>query len=235
MISYAWVFYDHGLEAIKMTNQTSDKRNFTPRMLLHDIQALKNRSRMVERLKYTLPGIALVALLILIGWPQVQKWAYVQQPTLAQTTLLPKTNNTATRPEYKSTDEKNQPFTITADHGVETSLDEIDLTNPKMEMQLKSGGVVTLTSHSGKLNKLTNQMHLSGLVTLTHSQGYLLQTAQAWIDCNRGSAHGNSPIWGNGPAGSIEAKGFRLADQGTRVSFIGGTQLLLSSKGRKNE
>ncbi len=218
-----------------MTDQTSDKRNFTPRTMLLDIQALKGRSRMVERLKYSLPGAALLALLVLIGWPQAQKWLYAQQPTLAQTTLAPKTNNTATRPEYKSTDEKNQPYTITADHGVEISLEEIDLTNPKLVMQLKSGGMVTLTSNSGKLNKATNQMHLTGSVILTHSQGYSLETAQAWIDCNQGSAHGDSPIWGSGPAGSIEAKGFRLAERGTTVSFIGGSQLLLVSGGKKEE
>jgi lipopolysaccharide export system protein LptC len=95
--------------------------------------------------------------------------------------------------------------------------------------------MVTLTSNSGKLNKTTNQMHLTGSVILTHSQGYSLETAQAWIDCNQGSAHGDSPIWGSGPAGSIEAKGFRLAERGTKVSFIGGSQLLLVSGGKKEE
>lgn len=217
-----------------MTGQTHNTRNFNPRTMLHDIQALKGRSRRIERLKYSLPGAALVALLILIGWPQVQKWVYTK-PTLAQTAHVPKTNNTATHPEYKSTDDKNQPYTITADHGVETSLEQIDLKNPKMEMHLKSGGVVTLTSNSGKLNKVTNQMHLIGNVTLTHSHGYVIETAQAWIDCNRGSAYSNSPIWGNGPAGTIEAKGFRLAEQGTQVTFIGGAQLLLMSGKDKKE
>lgn len=212
-----------------MTDQDPKKRHFTPRAMLHDIHALKVRSRMIERLKYTLPGIALAALVILIGWPQAQKWIYAQQPTLAQTTSVPKTNNTATRPEFKSTDEKNQPYTITADHGIELSAEEVDLTYPRFEIQLKSGGYVVLTSNSGRLNKVTNHMHLEGNVILSHSQGYFLETAQAWIDCNRGSAHGNSHIWGNGPAGSIEAQGFRLADQGTKVSFIGGTQLLLKT------
>lgn len=218
-----------------MTPQTPDRHNFTPRVMLHDIQALKDRSRMIERLKYSLPGVALVALLILVAWPQVQKWMYKQPPTLAQTTLVPQTNNTATHPEYKSTDDKNQPYTITADHGVETSLEEIDLTRPKMVMNLKSGEVVTLTSASGKLNKVTNKMHLVGNVTLTHSQGYALETAQAWIDCDQGSAFSNSPIWGNGPTGAIEAKGFRLAERGAKVSFIGGTQLLIMPGGGKKE
>ena len=186
---------------------------------------------MIERLKYSLPGLALVALLVLIGWPQVQKWLYQPQPTLAQTTQTPQTNNTATRPEYKGSDEKNQPYTITADQGIETSLEEIDLTHPKMVMNLKSGEVVTLTSTSGKLNKTTNEMHLVGKVTLTHSQGYTLETDQAWINCNEGSAHSDSPIWGNGPAGAIQAKGFRLTERGNKVTFIGGTQLLLMSGG----
>lgn len=214
-----------------MTSHLPNKRNFTPRMLLHDIHALKNRSRMVERLKYSLPGLALVALLVLIGWPQVQRWTYQQQPTLAETTLAPQTNNTATHPEFKGSDEKNQPYTITADHGIETSVEEIHLTHPKMVMNLKSGDVVTLTSTSGNLNKATNEMYLVGSVTLTHSQGYALETTEAWINCNEGRAHSDSPIWGNGPAGAIQAKGFRLAERGNKVSFIGGTQLLLVTGG----
>ena len=140
-----------------------------------------------------------------------------------------RTNNTATNPEYKSSDDKNQPYTITADHGRETSPEIIDLTNPKMVMSLTTGEVVTLTSATGRLNKVTNKMHLVGKVTLTHSQGYALETAQAWIDCNQGSAYGNNCISGNGPAGAISAEGFRLAERGTKVSFIGGTQLLLTS------
>jgi len=216
-----------------MTSRPPNKRNFAPRILLHDIQILKNRSRMVEWLKYGLPSLALVALLVLIGWPQVQRWAYRQEPTLAETTLTPQTNNTATNPEYKGSDEKNQPYTITADQGTEISLEEIHLTHPKMVMNLKSGDVVTLTSTSGNLNKATNTMHLVGKVTLNHSQGYALETAEAWINCNEGSAHGDSPIEGNGPTGAIQAKGFRLAERGNKVSFIGGTQLLLVTGGGK--
>lgn len=214
-----------------MTPHQPNKRNFTPRTLLHDIQALKSRSRKVERLKYSLPGLALVALLVLIGWPQVQLWVYQQQPTLAQTTLAPKTNNTATRPEYKGTDEKNQPYTITADHGIETSFEEIHLAHPKMVMNLKSGDIITLTSTTGNLNKTTNIVHLVGSVTLNHSKGYALETDQAWVNFNEGSAHSNSPISGNGPAGAISAKGFHLAERGNIVSFIGGSQLFLVSGG----
>lgn len=213
-----------------MTSAPPNKRNFAPRMLLHDIHALKSRSRRVGRLKYSLPGLALVALLVLIGWPQVQRWVYQQQPSLAERTLTPQ-NNTASRPEFRGSDEKNQPYTITADHGVETSSDEIELTYPKMVMNLKSGDVVTLTSNSGKLNKATNKMHLIGVVTLTHSKGYALETAEAWINYNEGSAYSDSSIWGNGPTGAIQAKGFRLAERGNKVSFIGGTQLLLVTGG----
>jgi lipopolysaccharide export system protein LptC len=218
-----------------MTSQTPDRHNFKPRIMLHDIQALKDRSRTIERLKYSLPGLALVALIILVAWPQVQKWVYQQEPALTQTTFAHPTNNTATRPEYKSTDNKNQPYTITADRGVEMSLEEIGLTYPKMVMSLKSGDMVTLTSNSGTLNKATNTMHLVGNVTLTHSQGYALETGQAWIDCNQGSAFSNNPIWGNGPAGAIEAKGFRLTERGAKISFIGGMQLLVKAGGETKE
>jgi lipopolysaccharide export system protein LptC len=216
-----------------------DKRSFGPRMKLQDIHSLKERTRIVGRLKYSLPGFALVALSVLIGWPQLKKWYYVDHPTLAQTIAptmptLVAGGGAATYPEYNGTDANNQPYTITADHGVEVSADEIDLSNPKMTLHLKAGEVVTLTSTSGTLNKTTNKIRLTGNVTLTHSQGYALVTSQAWIDCNQGNAYGNDPISGDGPMGAIQAKGFRLTERGKRVSFIGGTQLILkTSEGKK--
>lgn len=215
-----------------MTQAPPDKRTFTPQMRLHDIQALKSRSRRIDRLKYSLPGIAVISLAILVAWPQVQKWVHTPPTTLIQTPLQ-QANNTAIHPEYKSTDNKNQPYTITADRGVETSAEEIDLTRPKLVIHLKSGDEVTLTSNSGKLDKLTNTMRLIGNVTLIHSQGYRLETAEAWIDCAHGNAHSHSPVWGNGPAGAIEAKGFRLTERGTKVSFIGGMQLLFAQAKEK--
>jgi LPS export ABC transporter protein LptC len=210
------------------------KRNFKPRLMLQDIQALKGRSRLIGRLKYSLPSAAFFGLVLLICWPQAQKWFHSQKPALVESAALPQTNNSATHPEYKNSDKKNQPYTITADHGHESSPEEIDLTNPKLVMNLKSGELLTLTSNSGILNKVTNKMHLQGQVKLIHSQGYALETSQAWIDCQHGNAHGNHPVWGDGPAGAIKAKGFHIVEKGAKISFIGDTELHLIACG-KNE
>ena len=214
---------------------TLEKRNFKPRLMLHDIQALKGRSRFIGRLKYSLPSVAFVGLILLIGWPQAQKWFHYQNPALGESASLPQTNNSATHPEYKNSDKKNQPYTITADHGYETSPEEIDLTNPKLVMNLKSGEILTLTSNSGILNKKTSKMHLQGQVRLIHSQGYALETSQAWIDCQHGNAHGDQPVWGDGPAGAIKAKGFHIVEKGAKISFIGGTELHLIACGEKEK
>lgn len=214
---------------------TLEKFNFKPRLMLHDIQALKGRSRVIGRLKYSLPSVAFVGLVLLIGWPQAQKWFHSQKPALVESAALPQTNNSATQPEYKNSDKKNQPYTITADHGLERSTEEIDLTNPKLVMNLNSGELLTLTSNSGILNKVTNKMHLQGQVRLTHSQGYALETSQAWIDCKQGNAHGDHPVWGDGPAGAIKAKGFHIVDKGEKISFIGGTELHLMACGKKEQ
>jgi lipopolysaccharide export system protein LptC len=215
-----------------------DKHSFGSRVMLQDIHALKGRTRIVGGLKYSLPGFALMALFILIGWPHFKKWYHADQPTLAQTVTptipaLAKGRGAATYPEYRGTDTKNQPYIITADHGVEVSANEIDLSNPKITLNLKSGEEVTLASTSGTLNKETNKMHLMGNVTLTHSQGYILRTPQAWVDCNQGSAYGNDPIAGEGPMGALQANGFRLTHRGKRVSFIGGMQLILMASKEK--
>jgi hypothetical protein len=62
-----------------------------------------------------------------------------------------------------------------------------------------------------------------------------LETSQAWIDCTLGNAYSHSPVSGNGPAGAIEAEGFRLSERGTKVSFMGGTQLLLALSEEKKK
>lgn len=218
-----------------MTDQPSDKRQYTPRAIRQDLRSLKVRTQVVGRLKYGLSGSALVVFLVLIGWPQFHELFYKRQPTLAQIAVTSSSHNAAIHPEYKGMDKNNQPYTITADQGIEVSPEEVDLTHPKMTLILKSGDRVTLASASGKLNKVTNVVHLIKNVVLTHSQGYVLETTEAWIYGNKGSASGNVPVWGKGPTGDINAQGFDLTEHGNKVSFKGRVQLLITPSGGKKD
>lgn len=211
-----------------MTLNSTPHRKLVPRSLRYDARALKKRTRIIERLKYGLPSLALGGFLILFAWPQAQLWLYGQKPNLAATTISPLSKNRVTQPEYKGVNKNNQPYTITAHEGIETSAEEIDLISPQMTIDLKSKDRVTLTSKTGKLNKLTNKIQLVGDVTLTHTQGYTLQTPQAWIDFHKGDAYSNDSVWGNGPLGHVSAQGFRLTEKGHKIHFEGNAQLLLT-------
>ena len=218
-----------------MDEQILKKRDYKPRLMPHDISALKSRTRKIDHLKYTLPGIALAVLLIPVLWPWFRQWHYKSVPTLAQTVSSLQESNTATRPAYKGVDKNNQPYTISADQGLEISPEEIELSLPKMEMALKSGEKISLSASLGKYDKSANKLHLIGNVILTHSQGYTLETGQAWLDCNEGSAYTNNPVWGKGPLGAIQSKGFLLTERGNRVSFNGGAELYIASNKGKAE
>lgn len=209
---------------------STGNRDFNPRLMHKNISTLKARTRKIDYLKCSLPVVALIITLVLVLWPQFRQWHYSHLPKLAQTSSSHHKNNTATYPAYKGVDKNNQPFTLSAEQGMEILANEIELSSPNMEIILNTGARVTLSASSGTYNKTMNNLHLIGNVILTHSHGYSLETSQAWIDCNLGNAYTNDPVWGNGPLGSIQAKGFSLDAQGDKISFKGKAELYLRTK-----
>ena len=130
---------------------------------------------------------------------------------------------------YVGSDEKNRPFTVTADMANQASpqSDLVILSVPAADMTLENGKWVALTAKSGEYYQKAKRLVLKGQVSLFHDDGYTVQTEIARIDLGAGSADGNKPVIAYGPAGKLRAEGFRIVDKGRRIVFTGKSHLVM--------
>ena len=187
------------------------------------------RSSVVHLLKVILPIAALIVAGSVLLWPHLQ-------PEDRRIKLRPVAvgiedieNLRMLQPRYMGVDEKNQPYTLTAEQAKQDTGDSdiTELSRPKADITLENGTWVALTAEQGQYNKSTRQLELSGGVNVFHDEGYELKTARALIEFDRGVASGSAKVQGQGPNSELEGEGFRLLDRGAQIIVTGKSRLVL--------
>lgn len=192
--------------------------------------SLRNRySMFVGLMKVVLPAMATALILLVIAWPQLSKdrtrfslgVANLGRDQIETLSML--------NARFDGVDERNRPYTITADVATQSPRDEnlVDLELPKADMTMTDLSWIALTARSGRYDRASEQLDLTGEVSLFHDKGFELRTEFARIDLNRGTAEGDLPVAGHGSAGTINSEGFRVSERGQRILFTGRSQLVL--------
>lgn len=210
----------------------SNRQGSAPARLPQQPPRLSGRSGyslFVGLMKVLLPAMAAGLILLVVAWPQIRFDA--DRFRIGISGLLPgqADNLSMLNARYESVDQKDRPYTITADMASQSEHDEnlIDLHLPKADMTLQDGTWLALTAESGQYDRQDEMLVLSGAVSLFHDKGFEMRTESARIDLARGIAEGHQPVQGHGRAGTINAQGFRVLDRGTRIVFTGKSQLVL--------
>lgn len=195
------------------------------------------RARLVRTLRYVLPGIAVLLIGAVAAWPLLQArigriplgFATITQDEIDQQRMI--------NPRYVGVDDRNQPFTITANSAtkIDTKGNLVELEQPKADMALKDGHWVALTATTGTFSQDAQLIQLVDSVSLFHDTGYEFRTETAYIDVKAGTAYGQDPIQGQGPLGTLKAEGFRIYDKGERVVFTGRARMVLQSQRRDRQ
>ena len=192
--------------------------------------SLRNRySMFVGLMKVVLPAMAAALILLVIAWPQLTKdrtrfslgVANLGQDQIETLSML--------NARFDGIDEKNRPYTVTADVAVQSPRDEsiVDLELPKADMIMTDGSWLALTARSGRYDRDLEQLDLTGEVSLFHDKGFELRTEFARIDLDKGTAEGDQPVEGHGGAGTINSEGFHVSERGQRILFTGRSHLIL--------
>ena len=186
-------------------------------------------SRFVSMMKFLLPAVALLLILVLIAWPHLNTSNLRFKIGFAALQISGSKEPNMINPRYVGTDKDNQPFSITADIARNLGSDEsqIELEMPKADITTKEGSWLVLTSETGVFAKTENKLNLSGKVNFFHDSGYEFHTERAVIDLHTGAASGDDPVDGQGPFGHITADGFRLIDRGRIIHFKGKSKLTI--------
>ncbi|WP_120498339.1 LPS export ABC transporter periplasmic protein LptC [Kiloniella sp. EL199] len=188
-------------------------------------------SAFVSVAKITLPFLAVVLILLVVVWPQLEEQVITEGTAIGNSILESSTPDTlsALNPKYLGLDEKNQPYTIIADLAEQSSEreNEIFLTLPKADITLEDGTWLALSAQSGVYDRDAKYLNLNGNVNIFQDQGFEIVTEEAMFDAKAGSAYGQMSVQGHGPAGTINSEGFVITDRGKRITFTGKSKLII--------
>ncbi|HEY1723259.1 MAG TPA: LPS export ABC transporter periplasmic protein LptC [Magnetospirillaceae bacterium] len=193
-------------------------------------RALKARySRFVGLMKVVLPAVAAALLGLLIVWPRLSPQHEATTVGFTQPDAARVDNLSIRNPKYYGTDEKNLPFTVTAD--VATQLDPnnmvVTLEKPTADLVNGGGTGMVVDANIGFYRQKDDTLDLMGHVDLYRDDGYELHTESARIQIAKGNSSGDQPITGQGPAGTLSGEGFTSTDRGRTIVFTGKSKAVL--------
>lgn len=191
-------------------------------------------SRFVSVLKFSLPVAALAIIGVLAfrlsgGGLTAQKVAdatpAAEKTTPGQIELI--------APRYEGVDEKGRAYVVTAERAVRAveAPDTVVFDNPAAEVELADKSHLSAKGKVGAFDRKLETLVFTSGVTLVHDGGYTVQLADLTIDLKRRGAQTSHPVHGEGPRGTLEAKGMTVSPGGDRIVFTGPALLTLRRPG----
>lgn len=199
---------------------------------LPKITRLKSRyTRFVGAMKLVLPLTACALAALVIVWPQLGDQNRGFRLSVAPVEVDDVRGQRVVNARYSGTDSKDRPFVVTADEALQANDDaeNVQLRNPQADLSLHGGAWLALTAPEGLFRKNGNILRLFGGIILFRDDGYELKTESATIDLKQGTARGSLPVTGQGPFGSMAARGFVLLEAGQRILLTGRSRLILNT------
>ncbi len=186
-------------------------------------------SRYVFCMKLLLPAIALGMIGLIFLWPQIKvkdtrfsiDFKNIQNSDSEDLNMI--------NARFVGTDDKNQPFSITADMAKTLITDGtlIELEMPKADIGIDDGTWFAIIANDGIYNQKGQTLELAGDVNLFHDSGYEFNTTKVIIDLTRGVAISNAIINGHGPFGNVTAEGFLIGKENNQFLFTGKSKLVI--------
>ncbi|MGL4237401.1 LPS export ABC transporter periplasmic protein LptC [Tabrizicola sp.] len=127
-----------------------------------------------------------------------------------------------TAPSYSGTTMDGGAVTLTADEArPKAEGSPATAASLRFELATPDGGTTKLTAASGVMDEGTNQVVLSGGVTVVTSTGYRLETPEVAARLDRSGLESRGPVTATGPVGDIRADRMVLSqDNQTPGSYV---------------
>jgi len=196
----------------------------------------EKHNRTVLFLKLFMPSFAVVAIALMILWPEISEQKDKFRIGVTRPLLVSQTENLSiVNSQFFSSDNKNQPFMLGADLAIETEPNSriINMTKPKASILLNSGTRVNVDADSGILYQLQNKVTLSGNCVGVSDAGHRLETENVLIDINDNSLTGREKTFFYFPEGKIESDGLEIRNKGDIIKFTGNARMTITLKGKK--
>ncbi len=196
------------------------------------IAASGRYSRFVGLMKWLLPSIAVALALLVVIWPYLGEQDRGLPLSFAAIKSSVSDKLFMTNARFLGADDRNQPYTVTADEVVQEANDQdlVQFVNPKADIQLDDGSWVALTAKRGMLRQSADLLSLDGGVDVFSDSGFEFRTDRVKVDLRTKIASGDAPVEGQGPLGVLNATGFTLDRNGRTIRFKGRVKLVIYPK-----
>jgi len=193
------------------------------------VRLARGYSRFVAVMRWLLPLSAAGLAAALIAWPYLEKRDDGFHMIMSDLEIDDPDRIAMTNARFLGTDEKGQPYTLTTSEAWQDpkNKDLIHLDTVEGDILLKSGAWVALNATSGTYNQPDQVLTLRDDVSIYTDEGYELHTNVASFDLTTGKGWGDEPVSGQGPAGLLDAQGFRISQDDGRLEFVGPVHMTL--------
>ncbi len=192
-------------------------------------QSRTNYSKFIRWMRFALPAAAIAILVIVVSWSGMED---AVAPVATEPSGKTIGQNELVKPRFESQDQKNQPYTITADRAFQdpNNLDLVKLEKPVADVSLKDGSWLALEAVNGEYRQGVENLMLQQNVKMYHDAGYTILTDTMAIDIRAQTAETDSNVTGQGPMGSISAHGMKAIGAEGRLIFKGPATLILNQE-----
>lgn len=194
---------------------------------------IARRRAIVWLTKWSLPLFAIALLGSIAVWPEISRVKEQGRVAFRRAFSIDPESGRMAEPRYRGVDERNRPYTVTADSALQTSAERVALTEPKGDLITESGTWLMGQSKEGVFIQRQSLLDLSNDVVLYREDGTTLRTDTAAVDMKAGAAASNDKTHAEGPFGVLDAQGFALTEKGAVIQFNGPAHLVLNSADQK--
>lgn len=187
-------------------------------------------SKIVRWGRLILPTVALALLAVVFTWSNKENNIVTPQDPKKIENVMGK--NELINPRFESTDDKNQPFTLTAARAVQDEKDAklLILEKPKADLAMNSGNWVAFESTEGAYQQKEGKILLRGGVRFFHDGGYQMDTQELHINVNDETAMTDKDVFLQGPEGTLSAKGLEGHNKDNTLVFKGPVKVVVDTK-----
>ena len=136
------------------------------------------------------------------------------------------------KPRLTGTDDKGNPFVITAEAAIQ------DAKNPKRahlkkveaDLALDKNGWMNADAANGFVDMVAGSLQLGGGINVFSDAGYELHTQSVSLDLNKWVMHGHNEVTGQGPSGKLRADEFQFDRASNQLLLSGHVLTTLTGK-----
>lgn len=189
-------------------------------------------SSFVRGARLVLPLTALAIVAVVLAWPRMED----NIAPVPKESIIPQSGgrNELISPHFESTTNSQLPYIVTAARAVQSQKDEalVLLEKPVADVTLSGGATLNAKSDNGVYRQDTEILVLDGHAVMQHSSGHNLASDRMNISMKDQLAWSESPVNGEGPSGTIEAKAMNANNVTGVLIFTGPAKLVLTQSGK---